>query len=97
MFNHSGFLTDIIGIIRGILSFFMIILIVRVLLSWLSPSPYGPFGRVMQLLYGFTDPVLDAVRRRLPGFMWSTGLDFTPLILIILLQIIDSFLSHLTL
>jgi len=30
----------------------------------------------------------------MPQFMWSSGLDFTPLVLIILLQIVDSFLSH---
>jgi YggT family protein len=93
-FNDNGFIGDLVGIIRGLLNFFMIILMVRVLLSWFSPSPFGPFGRVVQMLYALTDPVLDATRRRMPQFMWSTGLDFTPLVLIILLQIVDSFLSH---
>ena len=87
-FDDSGFIGDLIGIIRGLLSFFTIILLIRVILSWFSPSPFGPFGRVVQMLYAFTDPVLDSVRRRLPQIMWSTGLDFTPLVLLILLQII---------
>ena len=91
-FNDNGFIGDLVGIIRGLLNFFMIILMVRVLLSW--SSPFGAFGRVVQMLYALTDPVLDATRRRMPQFMWSTGLDFTPLVLIILLQIVDSFLSH---
>ncbi len=95
-FDDSGFIGDLIGIIRGLLSFFTIILLIRVILSWFSPSPFGPFGRVVQMLYAFTDPVLDSVRRRLPQIMWSTGLDFTPLVLLILLQIIESFLSRIT-
>ena len=33
-----------------------------------------------------TDPAIEAVRRIVPSFLWSTGLDFTPLILILLLQ-----------
>lgn len=94
-FNGSGFFGDLVSIIRGILQFFTIIIFVRVLVSWFSPSPFGPFGRVLQMLYGMTDPILDAVRRRMPSFMWSSGLDFTPLVLIILIQIIDSFLHHL--
>jgi len=95
-FDDSGFIGDLIGIIRGLLSFFTILLLIRVILSWFSPSPFGPFGRVVQMLYAFTDPVLDSVRRRLPQIMWSTGLDFTPLVLLILLQIIESFLSRIT-
>ena len=94
-FNGSGFFGDLISIIRGILQFLTIIIFVRVLASWFSPSPFGPFGRVLQMLYSLTDPILDAVRQRMPSFMWSSGLDFTPLVLIILIQIIDSFLHHL--
>jgi uncharacterized protein YggT (Ycf19 family) len=37
-------------------------------------------------LRGVTDPAIEAVRRIVPSFLWSTGLDFTPLILILLLQ-----------
>ena len=85
MFDHSNFLMRVIEIFSSLVSLYMWVVIVRVLISWINPDPYNP---IVQFLRGVTDPALDAMRRLVPKFLWSTGLDFTPLILIILLQVV---------
>ena len=75
----------IIGIFSSLISLYKWVVVVRVLISWINPDPYNP---IVQFLRGVTDPALDAMRRLVPNFMWSTGLDFTPLILIIILQVV---------
>jgi YggT family protein len=75
----------VIGIFSSLVSIYKWVVVVRVLISWINPDPYNP---IVQFLRGVTDPALDAMRRFVPKFMWSTGLDFTPLLLIIMLQVI---------
>lgn len=85
MFDHSYFAGGVIGIIVSLINIYMWIIIIRVLISWINPDPYNP---IVQFLRGITDPALDAMRRIMPRFLWSTGLDFTPLLLILLLQVL---------
>ncbi len=92
MFNHTGFLSDIIRIIDGLLWLYFWILTARVIFSWVNPDPYN---RIVQVLCGLTDPALNGVRRLLPRALWSTGLDFSPLILMLLIQVLSSFLNNL--
>jgi YggT family protein len=90
MFDYSGFSSGIIGILSGLVNLYMWVVIIRVLISWINPDPYNP---IVQFLRGVTDPAIETIRRFVPNFLWSTGLDFTPLILIVLLQIIMIFLK----
>jgi YggT family protein len=91
LFDVGGFSSGVIGLVRSLLSIYMWIIIIRVLISWINPDPNNP---VVQFLRGVTDPAIDALRRVLPPFFWSTGLDFTPLILIILLQLVMILLEN---
>tara|TARA_Y100001960_G_C14545401_1_gene762993 strand:- start:320 stop:580 length:261 start_codon:yes stop_codon:yes gene_type:complete len=75
----------VIGIFSSLISVYKWVVIIRVLISWINPDPYNS---IVQFLRGVTDPALDGLRRFVPNFLWSTGLDFTPLILIILLQVV---------
>jgi YggT family protein len=50
------------------------VLIMRVLISWVSPDPYNP---IVQFLIRATEPVLEPLRRMLPSL---AGLDFSPII-----------------
>ena len=70
--------------IHSLLYLYMWVVIIRVLISWINPDPYNP---IVQFLRMVTDPAIDRTRRLLPRFFWSTGIDFTPLILILLLQV----------
>ena len=85
MFDSSGFLAGVIGIVNSLLTLYMYVVIVRVLISWVNPDPYNA---IVQFLRGITDPALDAMRRVLPSFLWSSGLDFTPLALILSIQVV---------
>jgi YggT family protein len=90
VFDHSYFTGGVIGIIVSLINIYMWIIIIRVLISWINPDPYNP---IVQFLRGITDPALEAMRRIMPRFLWSTGLDFTPLLLILLLQVLMLFLK----
>ena len=90
LFDYSGFSYGIIGIIVSLINIYKWVIIVRVLISWINPDPYNS---IVQFLRGVTDPALYGIRRILPSFLWSTGLDFTPLLLIIFLEIIVLFLQ----
>ena len=84
-FDHNSFIAGVLGILISLINIYMWVVIIRVLISWINPDPYNP---IVQFLRGITDPALNAVRRFVPSFLWSTGLDFTPLLLIIVLQIL---------
>lgn len=94
MFDFSFFTGGLIGLVTSILQLYMWVIIIRVLVSWINPDPNNP---IVGFLRGITDPAIDALRRVLPTFFWSTGLDFTPLILIVLLQVAMLFLRSLRL
>ena len=71
---------------------YIFIVIARALISWVSPDPYNP---IVRFLHNATDPVLYRLRRLIP---LSTGsLDFSPMILIFLLYIAQSFLVRMLL
>ena len=90
MFDTGNFLSGVIKIISSLVHIYMWVVIIRVLISWINPDPYNP---IVQFLRSVTDPALEGLRRMLPRFLWSSGLDFTPLVLILLLQIVMTALN----
>lgn len=79
----------VIGLIDTILTFYFWVVIIRVFMSWVNPDPYNP---IVRFLYMLTDPPLYAIRRVMPNFLWASGLDFSPLVLILFIQIAKLFL-----
>ena len=94
MFDFSSFGDGVIGLIQSLVQLYLWVIIIRVLISWINPDPNNS---IVRFLRGMTDPVIDRLRSVLPQFFWSTGLDFTPLILIVLLQVVLLFLQSLRL
>jgi YggT family protein len=86
MFAVSNFLTAIAKIMDIVLSLYMYILIGRAIISWVNPDPYNP---IVRFLNSVTEPVLFRIRRRLPLFFG--GIDFSPLIVIMAIIFIQSF------
>lgn len=73
-----------------IFTIYIFIVIARALVSWVSPDPYNP---IVRFLHNATDPVLYRLRRLLP---FSTGgIDFSPMILIFLLYLVQGLLVNL--
>jgi len=61
------------------------VIIAAALITWVSPDPRNP---VVMLLRRVTEPVLAPSRRLLPP--WRTGgLDFSPLIVIFAIQLVE--------
>jgi YggT family protein len=56
--------------------FFLIVIIVGALLSWVSPDPSNP---IVQAIYGISEPLLRPFRRFVPLL---GGIDFSPMIAI---------------
>ena len=90
MFNWRHFIGGLIGLALGLLNIYTIIILIRVVASWLGADPYNP---IMQFLSRLTDPFFAAIRRRLPPVLWNTGLDFSPLIALLLVQIVSLLLK----
>ncbi len=72
-------------ILDWVLTAYMWIIIIRALLSWVSPDPYNP---IVRFLHQITDPVLRPIRRRMPAF---GGLDLSPIIVILAIIFLKSF------
>jgi YggT family protein len=75
------------------------IIIVSVILSWLLSfgvvNPYHPFvSRLGEVLFRITEPVLYPIRRKLPSL---GGVDISPLILLLGLQLMREVLGRLVL
>ena len=87
MFVASNFLIAVAGVLHTVLRLFMWLIIIRALISWVQPDPRNP---IVQFLLRATEPVLAPVRRRLP--MWGTGIDFSPMVVILAIYFVQGFL-----
>ncbi len=67
-------------VINAALTLFFWAILIRVLLSWVSPDPFNP---LVQTLYRITDPVLRPVQRVIPPL---GGLDLSPIVVLVALE-----------
>ena len=84
----AGFLINLINVIYYV---FFGALLVRIILSFIGPYKYEQVWRVVR---DITEPVLAPIRNFLPPM---GGLDFSPMIVLILLGFVRSFLIQLIL
>ena len=80
MFIVGNFIYAVAYVIDLLISAYMFILIARVIVSWVNADPFNP---IVRFLYQATEPVLSRIRRIIPS-IWG-GLDFSPLIAMIIL------------
>ena len=86
MFVVSNLVMTVARLLEVVLEVYFWIIIVRALLSWVNPDRYNP---IVRFLYQVTEPVLRPIRRRLPMEM---GLDFSPLVVILAIKVLQWFL-----
>lgn len=73
---------EVVRVIMFVLDIYTWVIIAAAVISWVTPNPYNP---VVRLLRRVTEPVLAPIRQLLPP--WKTfGLDFSPLIVILVIQ-----------
>jgi len=87
MYLISNLLVAFAHILHIVLNLYMWVIIARALLSWVNPDPYNP---IVRFLHNVTEPVLYAIRRRVPLFFG--GIDFSPMLVILAILFLDSFL-----
>ena len=78
--------SGLIQLVQLVFYLWTLMLLARILLSWVQIDPYHP---LVQFLYSITEPILRPIRELLP----QTGMfDFSPLVAIILAQILQLFI-----
>ena len=87
MFVLGNFLTGLAQVLNLALKIYFWVVIARAVLSWVNPDPYNP---IVRFLYRATEPVLHWVRRRLPTSFG--GIDFAPMIVILAILFLQTFL-----
>lgn len=74
---------SLIPVVNLAFRLFELLILGRILLSWLNPDPYHP---VVQFLHNTTEPILAPIRRRLP----QTGMfDLSPMIVILVAVVLN--------
>ena len=79
-------MTFIAGVLIFALQIFLVVILIRVVFSWISPVPTNPVSR---LAWQVTEPVLGPIRRRLP---LMSGIDLSPLVVWLIAIILISVL-----
>ena len=87
MFVLGNFIEALAKIVDLGLTIYMWFIIIRALISWINPDPYNP---IVRFLYRATEPVLYQVRRLIP--LRGLGMDFSPIIVILIIIFLQSFL-----
>ncbi len=72
------------------LEIFIVVLLIRVVFSWISQSPY-PTNAVTRLAYRITEPVLAPIRRLLPSM---SGIDLSPMVVMLGAYLLISILRN---
>lgn len=85
MFIVGNLLIALARVIDLILNLIFWLIFLRALISWVNPDP---FNAIVQFLYRTTEPILQPIRKYFPRM----GLDFSPMIAILIIIFIQSFL-----
>lgn len=86
-------MSTLISIINAMFWVFYLLLFAHIILSWIRPSPYHPtWGPIVRLVNSVIEPILNPIRRLLPAM---GGLDFSPMILLILARVLQQFIIQL--
>lgn len=76
------------GFVAFVANIFIYLIIIRALVSWFSPNPYNP---LFQLLLRLTEPILRPIRNLVGRVLHMGGVDFSPIIAILLLSFVRNF------
>lgn len=84
---------DIAYFLSRVLNLYILIVIVNVLLSWVV---FGTQNSIVRRIYVITsqivDPLLQPIRKLLHPLTGNMGIDFSPIVLIVLLHILHALL-----
>ena len=81
---HPSLVFTIASIVSQLLNLYMWIVIISAVMTWIEPNPYNP---IVRFIYSVTEPVFDFVREHVPVIFG--GIDFSPLVVIIAIQVLQ--------
>jgi YggT family protein len=87
MFVLGNFIAAVAHILDTVLTIYMWIIIIRAVLSWVNPDPYNP---IVRFIHQVTEPVMYRIRRWIP--IGGLGIDFSPIIILLVIVFLQSFL-----
>lgn len=87
MFVMNNFIMALAQLLDFLLSVYLWMVVGRAVISWVNADPHNP---VVRFLYEVTEPLLSRIRQWLPLSMG--GIDFSPMILILAIMFLQSFL-----
>lgn len=77
------------GILETALTVYLLMIIGRIILSWIPVSPDSPVASVASFLFRVTEPVLGPVRRAIPPLrIGGALLDLSPIIVLFAIQLV---------
>lgn len=85
MFILANFMLAFAKLTDLLLNLYSLIIIVRAVISWVSPDPYNP---IVRFLYRATEPILTPIRRMLPDL---GGIDLSPLVVLFAIMFLQRF------
>jgi YggT family protein len=78
-------------ILARLINLYTLIVVARILFTWIPVSPWTPLGKVVHVLASITDPILNPIRRVIPPIRsGAMAIDLSPLILVLALSFIGS-------
>ncbi len=83
----------IFALLRFILQLYLVLLFIRIVLSWFPLDPDGIMATVSRALIAITEPVLAPLRAVLPPMrMGGMGLDLSPMIVMLIIIVLLAFI-----
>lgn len=91
MFVLANFIIALAKILQIVLNLYSFILLAWVILSWIRPQPHQTLlYSIFTSVYQLTEPVLKKIRPLLPNSLYTRGIDFTPLLLFIIIVFLET-------
>ncbi|HHD72503.1 MAG TPA: YggT family protein [Epsilonproteobacteria bacterium] len=87
----NAFLFAIVQLLHTVINVYIWIIIIAAVLSFIRPDPYN---QLVQMIYRLTEPAFDFVRKKLPFVVFS-GIDLSPIVILLALQFLDVFMMRL--
>lgn len=79
---------SVLQILHMVIGLYIWIVIASSLLSWVNPDPHNP---VVQVIRRLTDPAYVFIRKYIPSTF--NGIDLTPIILLLTLQVLNNIIA----
>ncbi len=87
----NALLFAIVQLLHTIIHVYIWIIIISALMSFIRPDPYN---QIVQAIYKLTEPLFAFVRKTFP-FVVISGIDLSPVVILLSLQFIDVFMMRL--